>query len=76
MTQSTNQAKGKAAAAAPAKDQAAKDHEDLVRVEMVTRLPRRIRAGVLVTQEPDEFEVTAEQLQMLKADPHIKVQEL
>lgn len=42
-----------------------------IKLEVVTRLPRRIRGGVIVTQEPREVVVTEEVAALIEADPHI-----
>lgn len=60
----------------PAKDGTQSDDEqslpdDLVSLEVVTRLSRRIRGGVTVTQEPQTVTVTAEVAELIEADPHI-----
>lgn len=45
--------------------------EGEVSLEVVTRLPRRIRGGVIVTQEPRTVSVTEEVAELIEADPHI-----
>ena len=45
--------------------------EGEITLEVVTRLPRRIRGGVIVTQEPREVAVTEEVAELIEADPHI-----
>lgn len=50
-------------------DQESPDHS--VTLEVVTRLPRRIRGGVTVTQEPQTVAVTEDVAALLEADPHI-----
>lgn len=45
--------------------------EGEVTLEVVTRLPRRIRGGVIVTQDPREVTVTEEVAELIEADPHI-----
>lgn len=54
------------------------DSEDAggVEVEVSTRLPRRIRAGVTVRREPRKVTVTQDQLAALDADPRITVKRL
>ena len=49
------------------------DLEDKITLEVVTRLPRRVRGGVIVTQEPQTVTVTQEVAERLAADPHISV---
>lgn len=44
-----------------------------VTLEVYTRLERRIRAGVVVTQEPQTVAVSEEAAALLEADPHIRV---
>lgn len=44
-----------------------------VKLEVSTRLERRIRAGVVVTKEPKIVEVSDEAAELLAADPQIKV---
>ncbi len=44
-----------------------------VALEVYTRLERRIRAGVVVTQEPQTVAVSEEAAALLEADPHIRV---
>ena len=45
--------------------------EGMITLEVVTRLPRRIRGGVIVNQEPHEVAVTEEIAELIEADPHI-----
>lgn len=45
--------------------------EGEVTLEVVTRLERRIRGGVIVTQEPRTVSVTEEVAELIEADPHI-----
>lgn len=40
-------------------------------LEVVTRLERRIRAGVVVTQIPQTVTVSEEAAKLIEADPHI-----
>lgn len=47
-----------------------------VQLEVVTRLPRRIRAGVTVTRAPTRVEVSEDVAAQLEADRHIKVKRL
>lgn len=44
-----------------------------VELEVSTRLERRIRAGVVVTQEPRTVAVSEKAAALLEADPQIKV---
>lgn len=44
-----------------------------VELEVVTRLERRIRAGVVVTRDPRTVTVTEDVAEALEADPHITV---
>lgn len=44
-----------------------------VTLEVSTRLERRIRAGVVVTQEPQTVVVSEKAAELLEADPHITV---
>lgn len=45
--------------------------EEGVVLEVVTRLERRIRAGVIVTQVPQTVTVSEEAAELIEADPHI-----
>ena len=47
--------------------------EGTITLEVVTRLLRRVRGGVIVTQEPQTVTVTQEVAERLAADPHISV---
>lgn len=49
---------------------------DQVTVQLSTRLERRIRAGVIVTREPTEQQVSVKALALLERDPLIKVKRL
>lgn len=49
---------------------------DQVTVQLSTRLERRIRAGVIVTREPTEQQVSEQALALLERDPLIKVKRL
>jgi type IV secretory pathway VirB10-like protein len=49
---------------------------DRVTVQLSTRLERRIRAGVIVTREPTEQQVSEQALALLERDPLIKVKRL
>lgn len=49
---------------------------DRVTVQLSTRLERRIRAGVIVTREPAEQQVSVKALALLERDPLIKVKRL
>lgn len=55
----------------PGDDGQASPEEGEITLEVVTRLPRRIRGGVIVTQEPREVTVTEEVAALIEADPHI-----
>jgi len=55
----------------PGDDDQASPEEGEITLEVVTRLPRRIRGGVIVTQEPREVAVTEEVAALIEADPHI-----
>lgn len=46
---------------------------DEVELEVVTRLERRIRGGVVVTKEPRVVRVSVATAEKLAADPHISV---
>ena len=50
--------------------------DDGVALEVSTRLPRRIRAGVTVTREAARVTVTEAVAKALEADRHIKVKRL
>lgn len=54
----------------PAKDGTSSEDVEL---EVVTRLERRIRAGVVVTKNPQVVRVSVEAAEALAADPHISV---
>jgi hypothetical protein len=45
--------------------------EGEITLEVVTRLERRIRGGVIVTREPRTVSVTEEVAELIEADPHI-----
>ena len=55
----------------PDDDEQASLEEGEITLEVVTRLPRRIRGGGIVTQEPREVVVTEKVAALIEADPHI-----
>ena len=55
----------------PGDDDQASLEEGEITLEVVTRLPRRIRGGVIVTQEPREVVVTEKVAALIEADLHI-----
>ncbi|MCH8500155.1 MAG: hypothetical protein LAT63_16910 [Marinobacter sp.] len=56
------------------KTPAAKPHAaSEVELEVVTKLERRVRAGVVVTRVPQVVRVSESAAAALEADPHVKV---
>ncbi|NWO05563.1 MAG: hypothetical protein HLX50_07625 [Alteromonadaceae bacterium] len=55
----------------PSKEEGSSSEDEEITLEVVTRLDRRIRGGVTVTQAPQTVSVTKEVAALLEADPHI-----